>query len=59
MAPRSFGALLREPECLVVPAVYDALSARLAERVGFRAVGLGASWWPRAASAGPMPDSLP
>jgi methylisocitrate lyase len=25
----------------VVPAVYDALSARIAERVGFRAVGLG------------------
>ena len=40
MAPRSFGALLREPECLVVPAVYDARSARLAELVSFRAVGL-------------------
>lgn len=25
----------------MVPAVYDALSARIAERVGFRAVGLG------------------
>lgn len=41
MAPRSFRALLREPGCLVVPAVYDAPSARLAECVGFRAVGLG------------------
>jgi methylisocitrate lyase len=33
--------LLREDGILVVPAVYDALSARIAERVGFKAVGLG------------------
>ena len=37
----TFRDLLAEPGCLVVPAVYDALSARIAERVGFRAVGLG------------------
>ena len=41
MTPRTFRELLAEPGCLVVPAVYDALSARIAERVGFRAVGLG------------------
>jgi methylisocitrate lyase len=37
----SFRDLLSGPRCLVVPAVYDALSARIAERVGFQAVGLG------------------
>lgn len=41
MAPPAFRDLLAEPGCLVVPAIYDALSARIAERVGFRAVGLG------------------
>ncbi len=41
MAPPSFRDLLTEPGCLVMPAIYDALSARIAERVGFRAVGLG------------------
>ena len=41
MTSRSFRDLVAEPGCLVVPAVYDALSARIAERVGFRAVGLG------------------
>ena len=41
MTPRSFRALLAEPGCRVVPAVYDAVSARIAERVGFPAVGLG------------------
>ena len=41
MAPPGFRDLLAEPGCLVVPAIYDALSARIAERVGFRAVGLG------------------
>jgi 2-methylisocitrate lyase-like PEP mutase family enzyme len=41
MASRSLRALCHGPGCLVVPAVYDALSARLAERVGFQAVGLG------------------
>jgi 2,3-dimethylmalate lyase len=41
MTPRSFRALLAEPGCRVVPAVYDAISARIAERVGFPAVGLG------------------
>jgi 2-methylisocitrate lyase-like PEP mutase family enzyme len=37
----SLRRLLGEPGCVVVPAVYDALSARIAERVGFRAIGLG------------------
>jgi 2-methylisocitrate lyase-like PEP mutase family enzyme len=37
----TFRDLLAEPGCVVIPAVYDALSARIAERVGFRAVGLG------------------
>ena len=42
MAPRPhFRDLLAEPGCLVVPVIYDALSARIAERVGFRAIGLG------------------
>jgi methylisocitrate lyase len=41
MAPASFRALLAAPGCLVVPAVYDALSARVAERLGFPAIGLG------------------
>lgn len=41
MTARTFRELLAEPGCLVVPAVYDALSARVAERVGFRAIGLG------------------
>ncbi len=41
MAPGHFRDLLGEPGCVVVPAIYDALSARIAERVGFRAVGLG------------------
>ena len=36
-----FRELLAEPGCLSVPAVYDALSAKIAERVGFQAVGLG------------------
>ncbi|MBI3031074.1 MAG: isocitrate lyase/phosphoenolpyruvate mutase family protein, partial [Candidatus Rokubacteria bacterium] len=33
--------LLNQKGILVVPAVYDALSAKIAERVGFKAVGLG------------------
>jgi 2-methylisocitrate lyase-like PEP mutase family enzyme len=33
--------LLRQGGLLVVPAVYDALSGRIAERLGFKAVGLG------------------
>jgi 2-methylisocitrate lyase-like PEP mutase family enzyme len=37
----TFRDLLAQPGCVVVPAVYDALSARIAERVGFRAVGVG------------------
>jgi methylisocitrate lyase len=37
----TFRDLLRAPGCLVVPAVYDALSARIAERLGFPAIGLG------------------
>jgi hypothetical protein len=37
----TFRDLLGEPGCVVIPAVYDALSARIAERLGFRAVGLG------------------
>lgn len=41
MTAPSFRPLLAGPGCTVVPAVYDALSARIAERVGFRAVGLG------------------
>jgi methylisocitrate lyase len=41
MTARSFRALLAGPGCLVVPAVYDAISARIAERVGFEAIGLG------------------
>ncbi|MBI3457441.1 MAG: oxaloacetate decarboxylase [Candidatus Rokubacteria bacterium] len=41
MASPHFRELLAEPGCLVVPAVYDALSARIAERIGFRAIGLG------------------
>jgi methylisocitrate lyase len=41
VAAGSFRDLLAGPECVVVPAVYDALSARIAEREGFRAVGLG------------------
>jgi methylisocitrate lyase len=41
MTPRSFRDLLVAPGCVTVPAVYDALSARIAERVGFAAVGLG------------------
>lgn len=41
MTPGTFRDLLGDPGCVVVPAVYDALSARIAERVGFRAVGLG------------------
>lgn len=41
MTPPHFRDFLAEPGCLVVPAVYDALSARIAARVGFRAVGLG------------------
>ncbi len=41
MTPPHFRDLLAEPGCLVVPAIYDALSARIAERVGFRAIGLG------------------
>ena len=41
MAPPGFRDLLGAPGCLVVPAIYDALSARIAERVGFPAVGLG------------------
>ncbi len=39
-SPR-FRDLLAGPGCVVVPAVYDALSARIAERIGFRAIGLG------------------
>lgn len=41
MTSPSLRRLLGEPGCVVVPAVYDALSARIAERVGFRAIGLG------------------
>ncbi len=41
MTSRAFRDLVAEPGCLVVPAVYDALSARIAARVGFRAIGLG------------------
>jgi methylisocitrate lyase len=41
VTPRSFRDLLAAPGCHVVPAVYDALSARIAERLGFPAVGLG------------------
>ena len=41
MTSGTFRDLLGDPGCVVVPAVYDALSARIAERVGFRAVGLG------------------
>jgi methylisocitrate lyase len=41
MTPRSFRDLLTAPGCTVVPAVYDALSARIAAEVGFQAVGLG------------------
>ncbi len=37
----TFRDLLAQPGCVVVPAVYDALSARIAERVGFRALGVG------------------
>ncbi|MBI4588633.1 MAG: isocitrate lyase/PEP mutase family protein, partial [Candidatus Rokubacteria bacterium] len=33
--------ILRDDGILVVPAVYDALSAKIAEHVGFKAVGLG------------------
>src|SRR3972149_3330711 len=33
--------LVNQKGILVVPAVYDALSAKIAERVGFKAVGLG------------------
>jgi methylisocitrate lyase len=41
VTPPHFRDFLAEPGCLIVPAVYDALSARIAARVGFRAVGLG------------------
>jgi methylisocitrate lyase len=41
MTPGTFRDLLAQPGCHVVPAVYDALSARIAERIGFPAVGLG------------------
>ena len=33
--------LVNQKGILVVPAVYDALTAKIAERVGFKAVGLG------------------
>jgi len=59
MAPRSFRALLREPGCLVVPAVYDARSARLAEHVGFRTVGLGGFLVAASRLGGPTSDSSP
>jgi len=39
----------------VVPAVYDALSARIAERVGFRAIGLGGFL----VAASRLPDNVP
>ncbi len=39
--PTHLRELLRHDSILVVPAVYDALSAKIAERVGFKAVGLG------------------
>lgn len=41
MAARHFRDLLAAPGCVPVPAIYDALSARIAERVGFQAIGLG------------------
>lgn len=41
MTPRAFRDLLAEPGCHLVPAIYDALSARIAARLGFPAVGLG------------------
>ncbi|MGH7900047.1 MAG: isocitrate lyase/PEP mutase family protein, partial [Candidatus Binatia bacterium] len=37
----SFRALLREETPLLLPAAHDALSARLVERAGFRAYGIG------------------
>ncbi len=40
MTSGTFRDLLGETGCVVIPAVYDALSACIAERVGFRAVGL-------------------
>jgi 2,3-dimethylmalate lyase len=49
----SLRRLLGEPGCVVVPAVYDALSARIAERVGFRAIGLGGFLVAGRRSAGP------
>ncbi len=54
MTSGTFRDLLAEPGCVVIPAVYDALSARIAERVGFRAVGLGG--FPVAASRLGGPD---
>ncbi len=59
MTSETFRDLLGEPGCVVIPAVYDALSARIAERVGFRAVGLAASWSRRAAWAGRTWGSSP
>lgn len=42
MAERArFRDLLNRPGIIVVPAIYDALSARIAEAVGFSAVGVG------------------
>jgi methylisocitrate lyase len=41
VTPGAFRDLLAAPGCHLVPAVYDALSARIAERLGFAAVGLG------------------
>ena len=39
--PTHLRELLRRDGILVIPAVYDALSAKIAERLGFKAVGLG------------------
>ena len=43
MTAVSLRSLLSEPEILVMPGAYDALTARLAERAGFRAIYLTGS----------------
>lgn len=40
-ANSAFRTMLGEPGCLIQPAVFNPLSARIAESSGFRALGLG------------------